>query len=217
MNKKLKAPWFNRHPALLKDVEQALSPYHWLHLQLNDDVARITGTFPIEGDGYNIEILFPKDYPDSLPVVRETGGRIPRTCDRHINPKDETACICIPDEWFVQRPDESFSTFLRVPVYNYFLSQKYFEVHGAWPFGERDHGGDGFLNFYQECFETQDRQVINNYLKTVLKKEIKGHWDCPCGNGKRIRNCHQEKIMQLRKKLPPNIALRAMKYLHGVQ
>lgn len=212
------SPWFERDPALLEDVQRALrgSEYKWLHLHLDQGIARIWGTIPVPEDRYSIEILFLNDYPLTLPQVRETGGRIPHTSDRHVNPKDGTACLCIPDEWFIQRSDESFLTFLRGPLYNYFLSQKAFEVSGKWPLGERRHGNDGLLDFYQECLGTEDPHVIKKYLEYVCLHTLKGHWDCPCGSGKRIRNCHHEKVADLRMKLPPHIASNALKYLSSV-
>lgn len=212
---RLKLPWFERNPALLEDVERALREpeYKWLHLHMEEGRVRIRGTIPVPGDRYRIEILFLNDYPDTLPQVRETAGRIPHISDRHVNAKDGTACVCIPDEWFLQRPDPTFLTFLRVPVYNFFLSQKTVELTKEWPFGERRHANEGILDFYQECLGTKDLTAIRRYLEYASLDKIKGHWNCPCGSGKRIRNCHRQQIADLRKKLPPNIAINALQYL----
>ena len=208
MRNRQKSPWFEHDPALLEDIQRALceSEYKWLHLHLEQGIARIRGTIPVPGDRYSIEILFLNDYPLTLPQVRETGGRIPRTSDRHVNPHDGTACLCIPDEWFIQRPDESFLTFLCGPVYNYFLSQKSFETFGEWPLSERRHGNDGLLDFYQENLGTKDPHAIRKYLEYLLQPTVKGHWDCPCGSGNRIRNCHRQQINALRGKIPPHVA-----------
>ena len=205
--------WFLRDPALLDDVKQALQAYPWLHLHIQDDTARVQGSIAVPGDRFNVEILFLPDYPRSLPEVRETGGRIPHIEDRHINVKDGTACVCIPDEWCLQRPDESFATFLRGPVYNFFLSQKHFEVHGTWPFGDRRHGNNGLFDFYQEQFGTEDKTTIAKYLWFLSQDKIKGHWNCPCGSGKRLRNCHREKIYTLKNKIPPHIAAKTLESL----
>ena len=199
----------------MEDVKRALREpeYRWLHLHIDEGRVRICGTIPVPGDRYRVEIIFLNDYPDILPQVRETAGRIPLIPDRHVNPKEGTSCLCIPDEWFLQRPDPTFLTFLRGPVSNYFLSQKAFEVSKEWPLGERRHGNDGLLDFYQECLGTKDPQVIRKYLELLSLETLKGHWNCPCGSGKRIRNCHRQQIADLRKKLPPNIAINALQYL----
>ena len=31
----------------------------------------------------------------------------------------------------------------------------------------------------------------------LRKKNIKGHHSCPCGSGKRLRNCHERQIKEL--------------------
>lgn len=210
---KQRHPWFEKNPALLADVKQALQEFNWLHLHLEDGIARIKGTLCVPGDRFTIEITFPNDYPHTLPQVRETAGRIPYTADRHVNPHDGTSCLCIPDEWFFQRSDKKFITFLKGPVSNYFLSQKYFEVYGEWPLGERQHFNDGLLDFYEELLGTRDPQVIKRYLEYLSRDKIKGHWDCPCGSGKRIRNCHRETLADLKNKIPPNIAFSSLRRL----
>lgn len=218
VRKEQQGPWFVHDPAMLEDVQHALHEpdFRWLHLHLSEGTARIRGMLPVPSDRYSVEIIFLDEYPLTLPQVRETGGRIPHISDRHVNPSDGTACVCIPDEWFIHRPDSSFLTFLRGPVYNYFLSQKAFEVSGQWPFGERRHGVDGILDFYQECLGTNNPYVIKSYLELFTKHTVKGHWDCPCGSGIRIRNCHHEKIATLRRKLPPHIATNALQCLRSV-
>ncbi|MGB4107841.1 MAG: hypothetical protein WBK55_08605 [Alphaproteobacteria bacterium] len=198
---------------MLEDVKQALLAHQWLHLHIQEDTARVQGSIIVPGDRFNVEILFLPDYPRSLPEVQETAARIPRIQDRHINPIDNTACVCIPDEWFLQRKDESFSTFLQGPVYNFFLSQKHFEIHKTWPFGDRRHGNDGLLDFYREQFGTQDRTTITEYIRCLSQEKIKGHWNCPCGSGKRIRNCHGDKIHALRSKVPSHIAIKTLERL----
>ena len=49
-------------------------------------------------DRYSVELQLPRNHPAGLPVVRETGGRIPRDIDRHIITADGTACVLLPDE-----------------------------------------------------------------------------------------------------------------------
>lgn len=193
---------------MLDDVKRALREpeYKWLHLYTKDGSAGVRGTISVPGDRYRIEIIFLDDYPSSLPQVRETGGRIPRISDRHVNPKDGTACLFIPDEWFVQRPDATFLTFLRRPVFNYFLSQKVFETSGTWPLGERRHGNDGLYDFYLECFGTSDPTATKKYLQCLSHHTIKGHFECPCGSGKRLRTCHLQQIRDLQVKIPSHVA-----------
>lgn len=47
-------------------------------------------------DRYSVELQLARNHPAGLPVVRETGGRIPRHLDRHVL-SNGTACVLIPD------------------------------------------------------------------------------------------------------------------------
>ena len=58
----------------------------------------VSGSFLVEHEGleldrFAIAIDFRPLRGGKLPEVRETGGRIPRTEARHVNP-DGTACVC---------------------------------------------------------------------------------------------------------------------------
>ena len=74
-----------------------------LHLLREDSGLVVRGMFAVlspEGrtlDRYKISIELPADYPRSLPVVRELGGRISHEPDCHVEP-DGRACILLPDD-----------------------------------------------------------------------------------------------------------------------
>ncbi len=212
MNKKIKQPWFKRHPELLHDVEQAIKSYKWLRLIVEDNVTYVKGTLKVVNKRYKIEISFPVDYPENLPTLRETGGEIPKTPKRHVNP-DGTACLCIPDAWFSVRPDASFSTFLEFPVRNFFISQQHYELYKKWPLGERNHGNVGKLDFYKDFLGTDDVEVIKKHLQCLTQKTIKGHWCCPCGSGKKLRDCHRDRLFALQEKVPHTIATQTYREL----
>ena len=105
---------------------------------------------------------------------------------------------------------------LEGPVHNFFLGQSLIEAGEPWPFGERKHGFEGLLESYGELIGTTEVTVISKYLECLSKKEIKGHWDCPCGSGKRIRDCHKASLMILRRRLPQQVAARALSRLRGL-
>jgi hypothetical protein len=77
-----------------------------LHIFAADRVIR--GTLPIEHDGveldrFLVEVELTRLEAD-LPIVREIGGRIPRLRDlRHIN-ADGSACVCLPEDYFLKFP-----------------------------------------------------------------------------------------------------------------
>src|SRR5713226_5967028 len=102
----MRKPWYKSNPELFAKTKQEVETnYPELRVVVENDAVFLRGSFKIEEDGetldrYLIEIQFPDDYPDSIPILREVGGRIPWTRDRHVNnnPAGE-ACVIVPEEW----------------------------------------------------------------------------------------------------------------------
>jgi uncharacterized protein YchJ len=57
---------------------------------------------------------------------------------------------------------------------------------------------------------TTDRHVIRRYIEALAAPEMKRHWLCPCGSGRKIRQCHDPLFADLRKKIRPQDALRTL-------
>jgi hypothetical protein len=214
----MKTPWHRANPASLTKVQrEVIAKYPDLGFYVETDIVYVRGSFPIVHDGhvldrYQIELALPTDWPASCPVLRETAGRIPHVARRHVNP-DGTACPIVPEEWLVNPHRDSLFSYLEGPVHNFFLGQSLAEADEPWPFGERPHGVPGLLECYGELMGTKETQVIHEYLKYLSRKEVKGHWDCPCGSGSRLRNCHMDHLLELRHKIPAAVAQQAMKKL----
>jgi hypothetical protein len=206
-------PWFEASPELLQEVRSTIaSEQPDLRIEIANDLLAAHGSFVVRDDSgvldrYQIEIRFPRDYPKSIPLVEEVGGRIPRILDRHIS-LDGTACLLVPEEWLLSE-DQSFIAFLTGPIKNFFLGQILAEAGKPWPFGERSHGRDGLVESYSELLGLDDPGKVVAYLDCLRKKELKGHLDCPCGSKKRLRNCHRSQLKGLRKRVPTHIAQRA--------
>src|SRR5690349_6562308 len=47
-------------------------------------------------DTFALQIIVPSGFPKEPPRVTETGGRIPRTGEYHVNPTDNTLCLGSP-------------------------------------------------------------------------------------------------------------------------
>jgi hypothetical protein len=77
------------------------------------------------------------------------------------------------------------------------------------------HGADGIRAFYAELLGTGDMNVIRGYLACLAAKKVKGHWECPCGSGKRLRECHGTRVLDLRKKISTADASASLSYLRG--
>ncbi|MCZ6655534.1 MAG: hypothetical protein O7D91_21205 [Planctomycetota bacterium] len=214
-------PWYTRIPALVDEITSDLRVhYPNLHLSIDDEQgAEIRGTLPVispQGkvlDRYQITIRLLPDYPKSLPEVREVGGRIPWDPDYHIE-RDGTACVLMPDDRWRCFPEAApFREYLDGPLHDFFLGQSLVALGEDWPFGGWSHGADGIYEFYQDLLGTSDRRTIKRFLHVLNKLHFKSHLDCPCGSGKKIRKCCQEKVSDLRRKIPPAIARKASERL----
>jgi len=201
--------------AMKKEVQ---AQYPNLHFYLHDDRVEVRGTFPIIEDGeeldrYLVDITLPREYPDELPVVREIAGRIAHHADNHMS--HGVACLFVPEErWRICPPGTGFLEFLNNPVRNYFLGYSVYSRTGAWPMGQRAHGVAGIYEYYAELLGMTDAAVITEYLDCLRRKELKGHWLCPCKSGKRIRACHQLEILDLRRKIPATVAEKSWTMIH---
>lgn len=213
----MSVPWFARDPRLAAEIEQDLGSYPQLHLVLaGPGQAHVRGGFPVrsadgkEVDHYLVRIELPDDYPDALPIVFEVGERIPRIADRHINPGG-SACVMLPDDrWRSFPPGARFRQFLDGPMHQFFLAQSLVELGEPWPFGQWSHGAKGRLEYYQSLFSTTDFDVIKRTLGLLAKLDFKPHVACPCGRGRRVRECCASRLRELRRRIPPEVALSAL-------
>jgi hypothetical protein len=202
------------------DLQRALeTKYPDLTVSCTGTRIFIRGAFPVlyEGevlDRYQIEV----DWSDSdmqAPVLRETGGRIPWVADRHMN-QAGLACVFVPEEWLLRpRQERTVIHYLGGPVRNFFLWQSLYERAESPPWGERSHGVLGLIEAYGEMVGMSDPRAVWRCLVYLSRDALKGHWACPCGGLRRLRDCHIEHLRYLRKKIPRYIAKLALKRLRN--
>ena len=205
--------WWIVKPEIYRQAILDIKEYPGLRYYIENNKFIVCGAFgickkPEEGicfEDFLIKIIFPDNYPDDLPKVYETGGRIKiKNADTHFY-KDESACLFYPKEkylYFSENKISQLKEFLDGPVKSFFFSQLYYIYHNEWPFGQRSHDIKGLLEFYGEKLGIPcDQKSILKALFYLLKPQIKGHWVCPCGNEK-LRNCHVEKFRFLNDKIP---------------
>lgn len=207
------APWFKRDPlAFERTVAEVTEAYPDLRLVVSGDLATFVGSIPItsgevEIDRFTVAITIPPTFPHDVPIIRETANRIPKTADWH-NPGD--LCVIVPEEWLVDPRCGSVLEFIRGPVRDFFIGHLLAEAGRGRPFGERDHGLPGLLQAYGEWFGTTNRETVCRYLGCLSHERIKGHWPCPCGSQRRIRNCHRESIRAIQVRVSPRVARGAL-------
>jgi len=197
--------WARKNPLLYnKEKAEVEERYPGLHFAEEGGEVLIRGSFPVlfQGqalDHYMIEVQLSKKHPAELPIVRETGGRIPHHSDRHVNADTGIACVLIPDErWKLWPIGEPLLTYFTGPLHSFFLAQTMVEEGQPWPFGQWEHGAKGIFQFYRELLGTSDLRLMMNYLIILGKESLKDHWPCPCESGRKLRDCHLDEIKRLR-------------------
>jgi hypothetical protein len=213
----MSAPWHRANPTLFENERNEVeTAYPSLHFHIVSDAVFVRGTFPIAlekevFDRYLIQLNLLRDYPKSIPIVREVGGRIPHTDNRHMNPADGTACVLLPDQrWEIWPPGSTLLHFLDGPVRNFFLGQSLVELGEPWPFGHWGHGADGIREYYAGLLGTDHVRTIAQFVEYLTKENVKGHWPCPCGNGKRLRDCHRDMVRDLSTKIDRQVAMESL-------
>jgi hypothetical protein len=163
----------------------------------------VEGVFPIEHEGreldrFAIDVDFGHAEAGKLPVVRETGSRIPRSEARHVN-GDGSACVCMPEHYFLRNPGPfDILTFLDGPVRDFFLGQIMVEAGDPWPFGEWAHGADGQDAWLREFAASLTDRQRDAYASALAGPRIEVREPCPCESGRTTGACHVDLLTALR-------------------
>lgn len=203
-------------PTGARTLEGSLS-FQMLHLDgahyirpASDFVAANNGKGIYLCDTYQIKIEFHADL--YLPLVYETAGRIAAvaardgklTADLHIY--NDTGALCLASAMELERTFQSgFSlpTFIDEFVVPYLFAQSYYAAHRVWLWGELGHGYKGLLQWLGRLNDYDDEDVAATYralmaqqdaeeAKELLEKRCRGHKPCPCGSGRKARDCCPE-------------------------
>lgn len=148
---------------------------------------------------YEIRIKIPPNYPESVPVSWETGSKIPFSGPRvfHKNP-DASLCLASPVEvvqkFFRKKNLLNYVDSLLIP---YLFSYSYLKRYRKLPFGELRHGTEGLIQFYQNYFQVPIQECVVGFLAILGQESFSSLLRCPCGSGKAIAICHEQKIRKL--------------------
>lgn len=143
-------------------------------------------------DSFALEIIFPSGFPRKLPCVTETGGRIPRTGEYHVNSTDNTLCLGSPLSLLLKLSKKptlgGFAECCLVP-YLFAISRK-LKNGGPLAFGELAHGREGILNDYADLFGLKHPSQVKYAFKLLgMKKRLANKLSCPCGCRSRLGRC----------------------------
>ena len=102
---------------------------------------------------------------------------------------------------FHQQP--SLLGFVNRLVIPYFFGYCYWKEHGEHPFGEQKHGGEGVIQYYMERLNLGDEVTSLVFVCSLYEHGYRGHHDCPCGSGRRVRKCHGPTLMDIHRNHTP--------------
>ncbi|MCK9211566.1 MAG: SEC-C domain-containing protein [Ignavibacteriaceae bacterium] len=183
-----------------KEKESILTMYPKLEYIIEDGLVNLSGELDFNAsfenqevfDTYLILIVFPKDYPDTVPESFEIGNKIP---DNYHKNKDKSLCIAPPVDLSMKFSSNpcilNYINNLLIPyLYRYSFLQKY----GKAPFEEYSHGALGLIEYYFEFLRVDSIPSLGKMLLIVLENKYRGHLPCPCGSNKKLRHCHGSKL-----------------------
>lgn len=147
-------------------------------------------------DEYEVEITVSNRFPEEVPQVRELGKNIPSAFGHFYD--NGVLCLgaaCELYDFLAER--KSLISFIDEIIISYFYSASYFKRYGTVPFGERSHGVKGIEESYMDRYSLSDRNVLMQILLYLTGyQRYRGHMECPCGSGKKFRDCHGGKLLK---------------------
>jgi hypothetical protein len=149
-------------------------------------------------DSYEVEIRVPRDFPRSVPAVRELQGRIRKTY--HTQP-DGTLCLGSNIRLQLEvRKAPTLPAFVEKCIIPFLYGYSHKEQYETLPQGELAHGTKGLIEDYQSLFRLKDKKECLEMIRLAsLKKRVANKQPCFCGGKKRLGKCHNKKVNQLRR------------------
>jgi ubiquitin-protein ligase len=108
-------------------------------------------------DYFALEIFVPDSFPDAIPVVKTTDGKIrANNYKGHVYPDGQ---FCLEIDTAITaflKNNSSLLAFLTEYLNLYLCGFLYYQKHKRLPFGEHEHGIFGLMDYYCELFQTTD-------------------------------------------------------------
>ena len=161
--------------------------------------AQVPGKAAIR-DMYEIQLRIPLNFPQKVPVVFETGGRIPRSYHRL-----QDGSLCLASETRLRlllAEGLSLVAFVERCVVPYLYRYSYLKTYGEAPFGDLAHGAEGIREDLRLLFGVDQGWAVLPFVRLVaMKKKHANKRSCPCGSGRRLGRCHNRLVNRLRDRL----------------
>jgi len=159
---------------------------------------RAVGKGGVEVDeNYAVEVRIGRQFPNDIPVVFETGGRIPLSF--HRNP-DESLCLGAPTALrLALSQSPTVGGFIDSVLVPYLYGHAYHARFGVMPYGELPHGRAGLAQHFRTYFRMPAATNIPALLSlTGLRRRVANKCPCPCGSRRRLGRCHHREVNRAR-------------------
>lgn len=167
----------NKYPTLINEPE----------------LETISGSIDVDlADTYYIMIDF-SDFPETPPIVYETGERIPRKADRHTY-SDGALCLTTDAQMDIALKTyaKTHLLFLENIIIPFLQNNSYYEINGQYTYGEYPHGPEvSTIHTYFDILDIKDAKQVFSiiYEKLYEKKRFKPNMLCYCESQKKIKKC----------------------------
>lgn len=159
------------------------------------------GNLDIE-DEYEVSISIPESFPKELPRVVETGRRIPRLSQYHVNP-DGTLCVGSPIRILtLQSKAPTVQGFVEHCLNPYLAAISHKLEHGGdLIFGELEHGAAGELADYASLIGLKNPSQVRQFMRCLgQRRRVANKKPCPCSCGRRLGMCSfNKRVLPLRR------------------
>ena len=130
-----------------------------------------------------------------IPEVFDIGKRIKMTYGHIYNNSKLCLATDLEQELFLK--NHSIYEWIDEYVIKYFVSYIFYQKYKVFPFNDHSHGEAGILEFLQENWKVENNYIAKKIFEYVCTKPYRGHNLCPCGSGKRLRNCHGNIVLDI--------------------
>lgn len=167
------------------------------HLIQGNNAWKIDGIIDViddEGgywDSYEVSIVMDTDYPNSLPILVETGNKIERHIDWHMIPGG-VCCLSTPAKMFYELGgDITLVKWLNEFAHPFLANHVYKVKTGQYANEEFSHGNKGILEGWRKIIPLIDSSQILLYLQQMVgKSKLSLNQLCFCGSGKKYKRCY---------------------------
>lgn len=181
-------------------IEDFLSAYPKLRIvEFSDDKLELAGEYDLKAQligsqlvdrKYQLRIIFPPDYPRTLPKVFDEGNYFPLDQEYHTY---SDGSFCLGSELKIKSlllDDHSISSFFEGAVDPFLYAVTHRIEFGNFPYGELAHGEPGLIDDYGEMFRVSGKLAVMRALQALGKRKREANkLPCPCGCGLRLGRC----------------------------